>query len=298
MIEVAFNLDKYTLECAYVSAHSLLAHTKESVRILFLLESQAEELPKRWLRRLADLSTKARVEFIRVDNSAFRHCKSLFGSHATYLRIYAPQFSETERMIYSDTDVVFTDDIKKLHDTPLHGATIGLPGGEKISCRSEKERRALTAFNRSPQDLYYGSGLAIIDVGKYMAAGKISLCEAIAKDWAACLTLHEQTVWNCAFTSAEMMGLDNRWCQSPPLKKGEPCDPFVPGIVHFAGSPKPWDLFGEFYHHSYGVWAAAQRAAGRHSQVLTKYFNAWALKRAYRIRKQYAVWFGPLAHKL
>ena len=137
-----------------------------------------------------------------------------------------------------------------------------------------------------------------MDARKYLAADKIALCETIARDWAAHLTLHEQTIWNCAFSREEMTGLDNTWCQSPPLKKGESFAPFVPGIVHFAGSPKPWDLFGEYYHHSYEVWAAAQRAAGRRSQALTKYFNALAIKRAYRIRKQYAVWFGPIVNKL
>lgn len=299
MIEVAFNLDEFTLDSAYVAACSLLANTSEPVRLLFLLESSAPDLPTTWIQRFTGLaSKKGSVEFIKIDNTAFRHCKSLFGSHATYLRIYAPKFAQTSRLIYSDTDVIFTTDIKELYSLPLNNATIALPGGVKVSTRSDKERAALTASGRQPNDLYYGSGLAVIDVSKYLQKNKVSQCEESAKQWAPNLLLHEQTLWNCVFSPDEILDLEEKWCQSPPLKKEEFFADPTPGIIHFAGSPKPWDLFGEFFHHSYHHWAQAAKKAHRGSQVVTKYFNPKFLQRAYRIRKQYAAWFGPIANKL
>ena len=297
MIEVAFNLDKYTLECAYVAAHSLISHSSESVRILFLLEAQSKELPKRWMSRFARLPAKATVEFVKIDNTAFRHCKSFFGSHATYLRIYAPRYAKTERIIYSDTDVVFTCDIRELRDLPMNDATIALPGGTAIADRSNKEKEALRAFGRAEDELYYGSGLAVIDTKKYLNSGKVEDCEGLANNWAAHLKFHEQTIWNCVFTGAEIQGLDAKWCQSPPLGKGQPFRP-VPGIVHFAGSPKPWDLLGEFYHGAHPAWADAARKANRRVCRITKYLDYPAFVRAWRIRRQYAVWLGPIVNKL
>ncbi len=298
MIEVAFNLDKFTLDCAYVAAHSLLAHTSKAVRLIFLLENSAPNISAAWIKRFQSLPTKGFVEFIKVNNTSFRHCKSLFGSLATYLRIYAPQFAQTNRLIYSDSDVVFTTDVTELYNLPLNNAIIALPGGVEVASRGDKEKAVLTAFGRQPDDLYYGSGLAVIDVAQYLESHKIARCEEVAKKWAPNLLLHEQTLWNCVFSNAEILGLNEKWCQSPPLKKGEAFSDPVSGIIHFAGSPKPWDLFGEFFHHSYHRWARAARKAHRQKQVFTKYFNLFSFQRAYRIRKQYAVWFGSVINKL
>jgi len=297
VIEVAFNLDKYTLDCAHVAAHSLASHAGEPVRVLFLLESSAPELPADWRKRLENLSPNAKVEFVTVDNTAFRHCKSFFGSHATYLRIYAPRFAETSRLIYSDTDVVFTSDARELRDLPMNGATIALPGGTPVSGRPEQEKEALLACGRGKDDLYYGSGLAVIDTAKYLGSGKIQRCEEIARSKAPHLKFHEQTIWNCAFSAEEIRGLDGKWCQTPPVGRG-PAFRAAPGIVHFAGSPKPWDLLGEFCHAAYPIWADAARKARRSPRKLAKYFDSSTLVRAWRIRRQYAAWIGPIANKL
>lgn len=297
MIEVAFNLDRYTLECAHVAAHSLALYTSEPVRVLFLIESSASELPAGWRERFENLSPNATVEFVVVDNTAFRHCKSFFGSHATYLRVYAPRFAKSSRIIYSDTDVVFTSDVRELRDLPMKGATIALPGGAPISGRQEIEKEALLACGRGRDEQYYGSGLAVIDAAKYLGSGKVERCEEVARNMAPHLKFHEQTIWNCAFTAAEIRGLDGKWCQTPPVGGGRPFNA-DPGIVHFAGSPKPWDLLGEFCHGAYPIWAAAARKARHSPRNVAKYFDSSKLVRAWRIRRQYAAWIGPIANKL
>lgn len=295
MLEVSFAVDKYTEECAYVAIHSMLKHASEPVSVLVLYENEEEMPGQHWERQLLAEGFRFDLRHQQVNVDAFRHCKALFNSHTNYLRIYAPRYATSERILYSDVDVVFTDDVVQIARMELGRACIARNGGSPCTTRGDAEKALLYEFGKTPEDVYYGSGLALINVKTYRSTEVISRCEAIAQSHAFALKYHEQTLWNCVFSGPESKGIPEKWCQSPPLRKQDAFPPLVPGIVHFAGSPKPWDLLGELSHPAYKIWEGAAREAGLRLTKFKKYFRKSDWQRAIRIRGQYGQWFPYLA---
>lgn len=286
-IEIAFAVDGNTEECAYVAIHSMLLHSSRPVRIIVMHPDGENVICRDWAEKLSGLGRGADLLVASVDVSKFRHCKNLYDSHAGYLKIYAPRFATSSKMICSDVDVIFTDDVARLADLELGETIIARNGGEPCESRGETERQILSLCGKKPEDRYYGSGLSVIDVEAYRKHKKEEIAEEISEKYGYALKYHEQTVWNCIFSEQESMGIDSKWCQTPSVAKNAGQFQTAAGIIHFAGSPKPWDLFGEFAHPSFTLWIDAANKAGVDTRHWTKYFQYTAWKRAWRIRKQY-----------
>jgi lipopolysaccharide biosynthesis glycosyltransferase len=291
MIEIGFAVDRFTEDCAYVAIHSLLKRSSKPVSIMVCYESRESRPGKNWEKKLKTQGFQFDLRYCKIDISKFLKCKNFFDSWTNYLRIYAPDCCEYNKFIYSDVDVVFSDDVYELHKLDISNKIIALPGGIPCSERSTKEQKALFAYGRAPQELYFGSGLAVINVKDYRDSKISRKCEEVAARIPESLLFHEQSIWNCVFSNDDILPIEERWCQCLPLNTSDLMPDLKPGIYHFAGSPKPWDLLGEFYHKSYEVWAAAARDAGMYSQKYRKYIDLNYLKRAKRIRRQYDSWF-------
>jgi len=287
MVEIAFAVDSNTEECAFVAIHSMLLHASCPVRII-LMHPECEKLACRdWPNRLAGFGVPFEFRIENVNLAKFKKCKNLYDSHASYLKVYAPRFAKQQKLICSDVDVVFNDDISKLADIKLGDSIVARNGGEPCGSRGETERTVLYLCGKKSTDQYYGSGLSVIDVDAYRKRGKEEMAEKIGEKYGYALKYQEQTVWNCIFSQEESVGIDEKWCQTPAVANGGGQFQPAPGIVHFAGSPKPWDLFGEFVHPSFFHWIDAARRAGIDTRHWSKYFQRKAWKRAWRIKHQY-----------
>jgi hypothetical protein len=157
------------------------------------------------------------------------------------------------------------------------------------ACRMqpEKEKSLLCQFGKEDGDDYYYSGLAIINNEEYrkqkIIKSSIELCKSHAHE----LSFHDQTVWNCILKN--VVTIQPRWCHEAYPGKSE-IKNFHKGIVHFVGSPKPWDLFGEYFHPYSPIWNEAAEKAGLSSPKIGRYFRWKSWKRAFRIRRQYQAW--------
>ena len=101
------------------------------------------------------------------------------------------------------------------------------------------------------------------------------------------LPFHDQTIWNCIMDSIAL--IDKRWCNYAfPVDCNKAS--YEDGIVHFVGSPKPWDLLGEFFHPYQSIWYESASAAGIRFPKSRRYFRRESWKRAVRIKNQYAQW--------
>ena len=291
MIEIGFAVDKYTEDCAYVAIHSLLKRVSKPVSIMVCYESRENCPGKSWERKLKKEGFDFDLRFCEIDITKFLSCKNFFDSWTNYIKIYAPDICNYDKFIYSDVDVVFCSDVYDLYKLDISKHIVALPGGIPCSERSMREQKALFANDRTPKDLYFGSGLAVVNVEAYRGARISKKCEEVASRFPEALIYHEQTIWNCVFSNSDIISIEDRWCQCLPINKTDPMPETLPGIYHFAGSPKPWDLLGEYYHKSYEIWASAAKDAGMGFQKYAKYFNLNYVKRAKRIRRQYDSWF-------
>jgi lipopolysaccharide biosynthesis glycosyltransferase len=291
-LEVWFAIDSRTSECGYVAAYSLLKQRAENseTKICVAFENGKAPPADWWSSLLVKTRKKFTLSQIPIDLNQFQFCKGVFDSRAAFLRILIPEYTSSETCIYTDADVIFQEDVENLtKDCELTGKTIGLVLAGPCIKQPEKEQLLLSRFGKKGEDNYYFSGLAVINNNEYKKQGVIDKSFKLCKSYASELSFHDQTVWNCILQNQAV--IDQRWCwKAYPAKPIS--TPFEGGIVHFVGSPKPWDLLGEFFHPYSKIWFETATEAGLSFPIARRYIQGSSWKRALRIKQQYRSWIG------
>lgn len=300
MIEVCLTIDKNAAESGFVTAFSLLEQAKEKVSIMVCFDREDGLPVTDWSDRLAAHGFDFDLRYQMIDNTAFRATKAMFDSYATYLKLSAPSHAgRAERLLYLDADIVFTgwDLLERIYHMDMGGAAVAMLPSGTCGARAAKEREMLVRRGRKETDLYYGGTLALVDVAKYHELNLLDRYKEVALSDAPSLLYHDQSVANAALANGEAtpIPLDPAYREAG---RSGPLPEFPPGIIHVCGAPKPWDVFGEWFHPYYPAWSSVAERAGLPKSSWRNYFNPRALKRAWRIRKQYTVWFGPIVDKL
>jgi len=292
MIEICYCIDRNTEACGFVSLHSLLRRVSEKTLVMICYDREEKIPGADWGRRLSSFGFDFELRHQGIDNSVFRNCRSTFGSYAAYLLLGAADHALSEKLLYLDADCIFTDDIRSLYHTDLGGKDVGLLSYGDCSMRDPNETKILKTHGKTASNLYYGTQVVLFDTGKHRQSRRLQRYQKIAAGDPFLLMLWDQTVINCAFADSEIKDLKpvfGEWNQQAPRDGSAP--DFAPGMIHYAGTPKPWDLFGEFFHPCYRQWREAAAAAGLRGVALRNYISRTAIKRALNARKQYAVWF-------
>ena len=164
----------------------------------------------------------------------------------------------------------------------------------KCANQPEREQTLMREHGKAPDDDYYFSGLAVLDLQKYNEHRLVQKSEEIARNSSSKLDFHDQTIWNCV--AKEIESIDGRW-NFLAFPKSEISIFPDKGLIHFMGSPKPWDLLGEIYHPYSQAWVDAAKKAGLLFPRIRKYCQLYSWQRAWRIRNQYSVWKSQQSKK-
>ena len=227
------------------------------------------------------------INLVIIKNSV----RSFFNSFANYLRLFIPEYSQSEICIYSDSDVIFREDVANMLINYDDSVILGLVRKGQCKNRQPWESGIIQKY-KNLNDAYFCSAIAVLNNKLYKKNDISNQCIAICKNHGESLKLADQTVWNCM--PCDIAELDEKWSLSvsrtDPARFAESGE--SGGILHFIGSPKPWDLFAEFFHPSASLWENQAKASGLRSQKLLKYIDLSMWKRFFRIRRQYSHWFG------
>ena len=151
--EIWFAIDHRTSECGYVAAASLLQNRPEgshtNLRIAYV---QGQSAPADWWRgKLSKKSKSFSFKQIPVELREFLGAKQIFDSMATYLRIAIPLYAGSDRIIYSDADVIFQDDVSKL-ESNFGNELAGMVQDGFCSNRCEREKHVLCKHGKKLSD--------------------------------------------------------------------------------------------------------------------------------------------------
>jgi lipopolysaccharide biosynthesis glycosyltransferase len=167
-----------------------------------------------------------------------------------YTRFLIPELKpDLEKVIYSDVDVIFNDDIKKLYDEELDGYIIGAvpyvygyinPNKEEIN--NYHLRLGLPENHK-----YFESGLLLIDIDSWKKDDLTKkLIDQAGKSSVDTILTPDQDVLNIVFAN-NYKQLDNKYIVDPKRTKIMRSEFKVknsienPFIIHYAGREKPWN---------------------------------------------------------
>ena len=272
--------DKYAPFVATTMA-SILSNTKSFINF-YILDDNITDKNKRKIKKISRIFKNFSIEYIQVDTE--RHFESLpslpYISKSMYSRIMIPILKpDLGKIIYSDIDVAFTDDIKKLYETDIENHTIG---AVPMYRKSKTEVAAAVRLDINIDHLFM-SGLLIIDIKKWNDNNDtkkiLKLAKVLAQDKK--LLLPDQDTLN-KFFDGDFFRIDNTWCVIHKNLQISVLDPEeIKGIVdnqkiaHFAGGDryKPWNnkgIEGSEYFWKYVPYTAFKRDIERINREFNK----------------------------
>jgi lipopolysaccharide biosynthesis glycosyltransferase len=294
--EVWFAVDARTSECGFVAAASLLAHRPVgSLTKICVAYVQGEEPPANWWKKTLLKYKNLSFRQIPIDPNHFKGVKLLYDSIATYLRLAIPLYAQSNVIVYSDADVIYQEDIKNIFHINYENEILGMIQDGCCNNRCDKEKYLLEKYGKMGDDPYFNAGICVINTQEYIRQNIYPKAKELISNYSNYLTVYDQTILNCIINKPRIV--ESRWnfpafpqtTKKERIEKRESMT--ANGILHFVGSPKPWDILAEFYHPYSKIWIDTASKSGLKFPRFRKYCQIYSWKRAWRIRKQYGVWF-------
>ena len=212
----------------------------------------------------------------------FGHLRSLHGDWTSYGRLLIPERIDASEVLYLDADLLITLDIMDLANVDLGDNLVAGCSGSTLSHRIDFD--LLRGVGCPPDMPYVDAGVLLINSEAWRTTRAGERWRSFAAGSAEHLTSHDQSIIN--YLCMGKFTLLPRKYNTPWVTLSPPQHPDGK-IVHFVGSPKPWDLSGKQLHTGYRAWRTYQTA-----EWASLYGNAsnlsLALKRTWSIRKSIA----------
>jgi len=176
------------------------------------------------------------------------------GSEGNYYRLFFSDITKirTGKLLYLDLDLLLLQDLTSLYEIDLQEYPLGAHGEESNQTEGDEVE---SSFN---------SGIMLIDVKKWISNEVPKNSVQIIKDEKIPLIWWDNDILNSIF-SDNWFDIGKKWNLMPSSFSGNTIE--NPGIIHFAGSAKPWH---KGYHLSY---ANAYRKMFFRSRVCYYFMN-------------------------
>lgn len=194
-----------------VSMASACYSTREHIRF-YVLDSGISTLHKRQISELGRRFSNFDLVYINIDDaSLFSHLPACQGFPLSmYSRLLIPQLCDEARIIYSDVDVIFLNDVAEFYEQDITGYALGgiyhAHHAERPAARAHLQNLQLPA-----EHLYFYGGNWLIDCEKWRRENISTGLLRIAEQRAGSLRLGDQDVLNIFFACSYKQ-LDNRFC--------------------------------------------------------------------------------------
>ncbi|MCA1762932.1 MAG: hypothetical protein LC664_08070 [Flavobacteriales bacterium] len=227
-MDIVFNVNPLGLEGLAASLTSLVRNCSRSENIAFwILSSDLSDLDKKSITTLLETEHfKGSTEFVDFDaKKIFGHLRSLHGDWTSYGRLLIPDIVKSERALYLDADLVIELDVLRLEHFDFKGNLIGAVHGSEI--KHTLDRAFLTQrLNLSEDTDYFNAGVLLLNLQKWRT-------ERVEDEWNAHLPEEFNVPWRASTVKPENSNS---------------------AILHYVGSPKPWDWCGAYIHRGYKTW--------------------------------------------
>ena len=281
-MDVVFSINKLGLEGLGATLISLVRNCSDNSQLklhfLCALLDQSDRFNIDSLLKKEGFTGK--IYFIDFDPvKVFGHLNSLHGDYTNYGRLLIPGFIKNDTALYLDSDMIILVDILLLKNYDFKNEVIAATFGCQIKYALDHaffERR----LNWNAEMEYFNSGVLLFNLRKWRESDMDNRWKELADKYPNELISHDQTLLNaiCQGSFAHLDSAFNTlWEPGIKIPKNRSLS-----ILHFSGSPKPWDVSGKFVHRGYSTWLSYNSVDWR-----TKYskISRLKLRRSWKIKK-------------
>lgn len=254
-MNIVFNINKLGLEGIGATISSLCRNCSDTKKLkLWFFCSQLYQSDKEnIISLLSTVDFKGKTEFVNFNaQGLFGHLNSLHGDWTTYGRLLIPKYVDSDSALYLDSDLVITTDVLKLKGIDLKETLLGAVFGCETKFALEN-KFLITKLNFLLETSYFNAGVLIFNIKRWNELNMDSVCFAFGNQYPTDLACQDQTILNglCKGVFTRLPSNFNVQWKSTDLS--EPSKMYD-SIIHFVGSPKPWDLFGKTIHGGHPLW--------------------------------------------
>lgn len=271
-LSIFFTFDDNYVVPAAVAFSSLLEKAADDVFYnMYVLHHDITKANQNLLQDIVSRRGNAELTFKDTGNFLLDHWNESFNSGSNQngldqftvdaiIRCFAAQFfPELDKIIYSDVDVIFMDDISELWDVDLSNSYIGAVLNAFLKF-SEYELSHLSGENREKlKDSYFAGGIQVFNLAKIRNDRLEERMLEIVKDKTIIKRWPDQDVMNLACDN-KVTYISLRYISYPYLEKIMSVKGFEshythdelmdsikrPKILHFAAQ-KPWNDYPKYW---------------------------------------------------
>jgi lipopolysaccharide biosynthesis glycosyltransferase len=282
-MDIVFNVNQLGLVGFGATLTSLLRNCSNSSSLsIWILCSGVNSNDKENIKGLLELEYyEGMLEFVEFDARAtFGHLRSLHGDWTGYGRLLIADHVVSDYALYLDADLIVLLDVLNLREFPFNEDILAAVYGCEVS-HALDNLFFIQKLNWPEDRGYFNSGVLLFNLKKWRSSNIQAKWKEIAEQYPGELVSHDQTLLNTV--------CEGKFARLPPVYNVE----WLPGagrppdiqnsIIHFVGSPKPWDIFGSLIHQGFDTWKAYQvsfweKKYGKLS--LGKIRRTWSIKKS------------------
>ena len=257
-IKLVFSCDNnYFLGLAGTLTSLLLFSSTHEIDIHIIDGGISDENHKKLTRIVNLVSPKVKLIIIKPDLSLFDHLPAFSNnSMMTYARLLIPELIKASKVIYVDTDILFTKDIKELWQLPLNGKTVaaGLDFGNEnigMDCSICDDLRI------SSKEPYFNAGLLVIDLNAERENNIMQKTMQYINTYPEQCRFHDQSGLN-VILHKDVLFLDQSWntqSRNDTFEYANEPSKIIGGYnYHFVLGRKPWMFYDEGAAHMVFVY--------------------------------------------
>jgi lipopolysaccharide biosynthesis glycosyltransferase len=286
-MDIAFTINSLGLEGLGSTLSSLIRNCNDSKELtLWFFCSGCTETDKESIDYLLnDEKFGGGSNYIDFDaKSIFGHLKSLHGDWTSYGRLLIADHIKSDVVLYLDADLIVLVDVLALKDFNFDGKFLAAVPGGKVKYALESSF-FIESLEASPDLDYFNAGVLLMNLVQWRADDIQSKWKEISMLYPKELLAVDQTLLNavCMGKFAYLPhNFNNAWC--PGDTKPPDADK---SIIHFVGSPKPWDVFGRTLHDGYDTWRQYNTSNWNqkfNSMSWNKIVRTWKIKNSILIK--------------
>lgn len=221
-------------------------------------------------------------KFIDFDPvSVFGSFASLHGDWTTYGRLLLPDYLDVDQVLYLDYDLLIELDVLQVAAFDFQGQFLAAVGGGKFK-HALGWQFYVNKVGVDPDLEYFNAGVLLFNLREWRLKKLKEKCLDIGRKYPLEIPTVDQSLMNllCKGNFAKLpLSFNCEWYANTP--KPEVAEKM---ILHFVGSPKPWDPLGSFLHNGYADWKKYTNEEwntnfGRLTPALLT--RAWHIRRSY-----------------
>lgn len=238
-MNILITIDDNYIDYFYNLLFSLRKNNKSLFNIFLVYSNLSKENINNIKEYICD-NNIGKLNTIKFDIDSYNfHVNSSYITITAYIRLFAPLLinDDIDRLLYLDPDIICCSSIEEFYNIDFDNKTL-------IACENmfhEENYMKNINLGLNYDNIYFNSGVLIFNMKKYLKNINENMLIDFISDNSEILENNDQDVFNMLFYEDVKIANNtyNYQIISNPLKVDA-------ALIHYAGSPKPWDESYEF----------------------------------------------------